>query len=434
MKEHSSKGDRQIFGWAMYDWANSAYILTVGTAVFPAYYAAAVIPAEGLPVFGTHLSATSMWGYMLSLSSVLVFLCAPVLGAVADFTASKKRFLALFCYAGSAATLLLGLLPAHEVWLLSALFVVAHACFAAGNVFYDAFLPGISPPGKEDWVSGKGYAYGYVGGGLQLALSLCVISQHDWFGLTEAAAARLSLVSAALWWGGFSLVTFALVREPRLPSQSGATAKEGILFFLRTGVRQVGTTLKNAPRQRNIFFFLCAFLIYNDGVQTVIAMATMYGKEELGLPTSMLMVTLLAIQFVAVPGALFFSRLGERIGAKRALMISLVVWSGLAIYGYFIQTAVQYFILGMVAGLVLGAVQSLSRSMYAVLIPRENAAEYYGFYSVFEKLSVVFGPVVFAVINQVTGTSRLAIVSIVVFFVGGLVLLVPVQWPRKDAS
>jgi UMF1 family MFS transporter len=424
---------RRIFGWAMYDWANSAYILSVGTALLPAYFAAAVVPKSGLPVLGTTLSATSLWGYMVSLSAALIFLCGPVLGAVADFSGSRKRFLILFSLLGSCAVVGLGLCPPGLVWPLVLLFVIAHFSFAGANIFYDAFLPHIARPGQEDRISGKGFAYGYFGGGVHLALCLAFIARHDWFGLSEAGAVRTAMASAGVWWFGFALVTFRLLPETIRP-QTGPERKPGPAALIRIGLSRVRKTLKKAPRNKSTFLFLIGFMIYNDGVQTVISMATIYGKEELGLETPFLILTLLAIQFVAVPGALIFGRLGQRITARRALILSLVIWSGVALYAYFITTTGEYLILGILVGMVLGGTQSLSRSLYATLIPRENAAEYYGFYSVFAKLSVIWGPLLFAAINQLTGSSRPAVLFIITFFVTGLTLLILVgRYEEKDS-
>ena len=418
------QGDaQQIFGWAMYDWANSAYILIVGTAVFPVYFAQAVVPPGGLVVLNTHLSATALWGYMVSISAVLIFLFGPVLGAVADLFAAKRRLLQCFCFAGSGTVLALSLVPPYMIRTIMVLFVLAHICFAGANVFYDAFLPHIAPPGREDWISSKGFAYGYAGGALLLFLILVMMVWRDRLGLDEVQAARLALGGAALWWAGFSLVTFRHLREPEGPGQGAVVKMPGLLACMLTGLRKVGSTLTRVSEHRSVLIFLCAFMVYNDGVQTVISMAAIYGKEELGLTTSVLWLTLLAVQIVAAPGALFFGKLGKMISAGYALMLSLVIWSGVAVFAYFIHSPRAYFLLGLCVGFVLGGTQSLSRSFYATLIPREQSAEYYGFYSVFAKISVIFGPLIFAFFHQLTGSSRSAVLVMIVFFLAGLVLL-----------
>jgi UMF1 family MFS transporter len=411
----------QIFGWAMYDWANSAYVTTVVVAVLPAFFAAVVVPADGFPIAGHRYSAASLWGAMISFSAFVVFLCAPVLGAIADFSASKKRFLLTGCYVGALFTVLLAFCGAGDVWLTMALFVVSQICFVGANVFYDAFLPHIASDDKLDWVSGKGFAFGYIGGGIQFALSLGLIAAHGWLGISEALAARLALAMAGLWWAGFALFTLALLKEPAPVGGAGPAA--GWAAYLGIGLRRTLATARKVRRFKHLVLFLVAYMIYNDGIETVIVMATIYGKDELGFSTTHLMITLLVIQVVALVGALAFSKLAERFSAKAALMIALALWGLVVIYAYRMTTPVEYFGLGLIVGVVLGGSQALSRSLYGSMIPLEASAEFYGFYSVFNKFSAIWGPLVFAVIRETTGSSRQAILSLVVFFIVGLVLL-----------
>jgi UMF1 family MFS transporter len=297
--------------------------------------------------------------------------------------------------------------------------------FIAGNVFYDAFLPQIASEDKIDWVSGKGFSFGYFGGGLQFALVLILVAGYRQIGISQALAARLGIAMAGCWWAGFTIFTIKYLREaPRaaiLPEQY--RKKPVIWAYVALGFNNLLRTARRVRRFRQLILFLIAFMLYNDGIQTVINMATIYGKEELRLTTTFLMLTLLVIQGIAIFGALFFSRLAGLIGSKKAVMVTLALWSGIVIYAYFIRSAAEYFVLGVAVGIVLGGSQALSRSLYGSMIPEEASAEFYGFYSVFNKFSAIWGPLAFAVIRQLAGSSRLSILSLVVFFLAGLLLL-----------
>ena len=421
-----TKNDRRtIFGWCMYDWANSAFATTVVAALLPAYFAGEVVGPEGVIIGGTLYSATTLWGFIIGLAALLIFLTAPFLGAIADFSAAKKRFLMTFAYGGSLFTLLLFFCKSGDIFKTLFIFLLAQVGFIAGNVFYDAFLPQIASTKKIDWVSGKGFAYGYLGGGIQFAIALALVAGHSRLGISQALAARLGIAMAGFWWAGFTLFTLKYLHEtPRteaLPEQY--RNKPQIIAYASVGFTRLLQTAKRVSRFKHLLLFLIAFMLYNDGIQTVINMATIYGKEELQLTTTTLMVTLLIIQIIAIFGALCFSRLAGYIGTKRAVMVTLVLWTAVVIYGYFIQSATEYFILGVIVGIVLGGSQALSRSFYGSMIPEGASAEFYGFYSVFSKFSAIWGPMVFAVIRQVAGSARISIVSLMVFFIAGLILL-----------
>jgi len=421
---------RQVRAWCFYDWANSAYVTTVAVAVLPAYFAGAVVPREGAPLFGAHVSAASLWGYLVSLCALAVFLLAPVLGAAADHTGYRKRFLAGFCLAGSAASvLLLTTGPGLILWTM-ALFFVAQVGFVGGNVFYDAFLPHVAEPADLDRVSGRGFAYGYLGGGLQFALSLGLIAGHEVLGLSTDLAARLAMAFAGLWWGGFALITLRGLSEapgePLPGGQRGPAAAWAMLRLGRERLRGVWTRARAVP---GLTPFMLAFLFYNDGVQTVISMATIYGKTELGLSDTVLMLTLLIIQFVSIVGAELFSRLAGVMTTRRALMLAVFLWGGVAVYAYAMDSAAEYFALGGIVGLVMGGSQALSRSLYARLIPADRSAEFFGYYSVVSRLSAIAGPLVFAAVAQATGSARGGILWLVVFFAVGLVGLSRVREP-----
>lgn len=410
---------KTILGWAFYDWANSAYATTAAVAVLPVYFAGVVVPAGGYEVLGANVSATSLWGVAVSASAVLVFLASPLLGAVADNIGAIKKFLAFFCVAGSACTMLFAYTGQGDVFAFLLLFVTAQAAFASGNVFYDALLPHIASKDRQDAVSAKGFAFGYAGGGLQFAASLCLIAFHKDLGLSKDLAARLALVMTGLWWLGFAIVTFVMVPEPRRTGDGSG----GALAATRAGFRDAVKTFRKICGQKRLRRFLLAYLLYNDGIQTAIFMATIYGKEELGLSDQTLMLTLLVIQFVALFGALAFGRLGTFWGARKALMLALSIWTGIALYAAFISSATQFFVLGALVGLVLGGSQSLSRSLFSSMIPKEESAGHFGFFSIMTKLSAVAGPFLFAAARQATGSSRPAVALLAAFFLAGLFVL-----------
>lgn len=416
---------RQIRGWCLYDWANSAYITTVAVGLLPVYFAEVVVGPAGIHWRGTVYKADALWGATVGLAAFLTFLSAPVLGSIADFTAAKKRFLLSFAYTGALFTLLLYFCRSGDVARTLALFLIAQMGYIGANVFYDAFLPQISSAERMDWVSGKGYSYGYVGGGLQFALALALVVGHERLGLGKEQAVRLGILLAGLWWAGFTLYTARTLTEAA-PTETLPERYRGWprpLAYAALGFSRTLRTTRRIGRFRHLALFLVAFMLYDDGIQTVITMASIYGKTELKLSAATLMLTLLLIQAIATFGALAFSRLAGWIGTKRTVMVTLGLWSGVVVYAYFIETAAQYFALGAVVGVVLGGSQALSRSFYGSMIPEEASAEFYGFYTVFSKFSAMWGPWVFAIVAQVTGSSRLAILSLIVLFLAGLVLL-----------
>ncbi|MCE5248855.1 MFS transporter [bacterium] len=416
---------KQIFGWAMYDWANSAYVTTVAVAVLPIFFSGVVVGEGGYEFLGVRYDSQSLWGFMMSFSALWVFIFAPVLGAISDFSASKKKFLMVFCYMGSLFSILLFFCGSGDVVRTMIFFMIAQIGFVGGNVFYDAFLPQIASEDTIDRVSGKGFAYGYVGGGLQFALSLALIAGHDRIGISESLAARIAIATAGLWWAGFSIITFIRLKEMEAVERFPETYRSlpPVLAYAKIGLSRTVATAKKVRKFKHLLLFLIAFMIYNDGIQTVISMSTIYGTSELKLPSWVLMATLLIIQFIAFFGALIFSRLAEKTTAKKALMLTLLIWAFVVVYAYFITSAKEFFILGILVGLTMGGSQSLSRSLYGSMIPKQASAEFYGFYSVFSKFSSIWGPAVFAVINIMSGSSRNAIISLVVFFALGIIIL-----------
>lgn len=430
------KNDKKtIFGWCMYDWANSAYITTVIAAILPNYFARAIVGEAGVDILGMNVSATALWGYMLGTAAFCVFLFAPVLGAIADFSAAKKRFLMGFAYMGSIFAMLLYFCKSGDVGLTVVLFLGSQICFVGGNVFYDAFLPQITSEDKLDSVSARGYAFGYVGGSLQFTIALVLVATQK-TPESQAMAARIGMAMTGIWWAGWTLLTLKYLKEEKTSHQlpDAYRNRPKALAYLALGIGRTLSTAKRVGRFKHLMLFLIAYMIYNDGIHTVTSMATIYGTTELGLSTPELMITLLLVQVVAIGGALIFSRLANRIGARRSVMFALVLWSGVVTYGYFIHTATEFFVLGMVVGIVLGGTQALSRSFYGAMIPEQASAEFYGFYSVFSKFSSIWGPVTFGFIEQITGSARLAIISLMVFFIVGLILLGFVNEEKAKAN
>ncbi len=420
---------RTIFGWAMYDWANSAYITTFG-AVTAAFFTDEIVPEEGYGLFGWTVSGQTLWGLVVSIGAAVLFLGMPVLGAVADFSAAKRRFLRIAALIGAGSTLFVAWVPSGEVPLFLAFALVTQVGFVAANVFYDAFLPAISTDATIDRVSSRGFAFGYIGGGLYLflVLVLALLSGEDGItGLAEETAFRLGIFGSGLWWAGFTF--FALSRLPEVgeaePLPAGYAGRRRLAAYAAIGIRRTVATGRKLLGFKQLLLFVIAFIFYNDGTQTVIAMSGVYAEETLELEVETIAIAFLIVQFVAFGGALLFGALADRIGTKAAIMVSLGVWSLLAVAAFFLPEGAPgpFFALAAVVGLVLGGVQALSRSLYGTMIPAEASAEFYGFFTVFSKFSAIWGPLVFAIVSGATGSGRPAIVSIAVFFVAGMVLL-----------
>lgn len=413
----------------MYDWANSAFATSILAAILPVYFAT-LVPEEGIAVqWGTlkiTTKASALWAYGVSFSFFVTALTAPILGALADFAGYKKRFLFGFTYVGATLTSLLYFVQEGDYWLCLGLFMAANMGFAGSITFYNAFLPEVAPEKKLDWVSGKGYAFGYIGGGILLAIHMLIINYHESLGIPDRSLSiRISLSSVGIWWGLFAIPLFLWVPEVKRPynqRQKFSYLKYGFIRFFRT--------LRSFRNYKDLLWFLVAFLIYNDGIQTVIAMAAIFGKTALGLDTGTLIGTLLMTQFVAFPGALMFAKLAQRIQPKSAIIITLMLWIGIVTYAYFLRSAVEFWILGGLVGLVLGGSQAISRSLYAQLIPRARPAEFFGFFSISAKFACIFGPLVFGLITDLSENPRNAIISLVLFFVVGMILLSRVNMER----
>ena len=412
--DHIGLDRRETRAWAMYDWANSAFQCTIITAVFPVYYGS--IAADGLP----GATATARFATATTIALTIIALASPILGAYADFAGAKKRMLAAFMAVGVAATAAMFLIDRGEWRLALTLFVVANIGISGSFVFYDSLLPHIASDTEMDRVSSAGYALGYLGGGLLLVLNLLWIMKPGWFGLRDAGlASRLSFLSVAIWWVVFSIPLFRHVSEPPVKPNLAALATGNML---RASFVQLAGTMREFRKYRQAGLMLLAFLIYNDGIGTIIRMAGIYGTE-MNLPESALIGAIVMVQFVGIPFAVLFGKLAGRIGAKQAIFLSLVVYTGISIIGYNMTAAWQFYLLAFLVGTVQGGSQALSRSLFATMIPRDKSSEFFGFFAVFEKFAGIFGPAVFAVTVALTGSSRNAILSVIAFFVAGAAVL-----------
>ncbi len=429
---------RTIFGWAMYDWANSAYATTIAGAVLPAFFADEIVPERGYDIFGATLSGEALWGFAAGGGAFLLFLLMPVLGAIADFSATKRRFMMSFAVVGAIITMALGLMSPGMVLPTLALFLLAQISFVAANVFYDGFLPDISTDQTIDRISSKGFALGYIGGGLQLVLAAALILLHESLGIAETTAIQIGLASAGLWWLVFGLFSFTRIPETgsATPLPAEYAGRNRTVAYATIGFRRTIGTVRKLLGFKQILLFVIAFMLYNDGVQTTIAMTSVYATDTLNLEIEDILVAFLIVQFIAFFGALAFGAIADRVGTKRGILATLVVWSGVAIVAFFLPEgrAAPLWALAAVVGFVLGGVQALSRSLYGSMIPEEASAEFYGFFSVFSKFSAIWGPLIFAIISSTTGSGRPAILSIIVFFVLGMVLLSRVDVDEARSS
>jgi UMF1 family MFS transporter len=405
-----------INAWCMYDWANSAFATTIMAAVLPTFYGA--VAGAGLP--GNR--ATVYWGYTSSIALLIGALLAPTLGAVADYLGAKKRFLAVFALFGIFFTSLLVLVGRGDWLLASILYILGEIGFSGSGVFYDSLLPHIAKPEDIDYVSSKGYAMGYLGGGILLAINIVMILFWDKLGLpSQEMASRLSFLSVGIWWAVFSIPVLRTVPEPPVPAISGPRVNP-----LQAAFQRLGTTFHEIRRYRELFKFIIAFWLYNDGIGTIIKMATIYGTE-IGIGQTDLIGALLLTQFVGIPFSLLFGKLPKRIGTKASIYLGLAVYTLISIAGYFMTKAWHFWVLAGMVGLVQGGSQALSRSLFGVMVPKAKTAEFFGFYDISSKFAGIVGPAIFALVGQLTGTSRLSIISLVIFFIFGGLLLTTVD-------
>jgi MFS transporter, UMF1 family len=418
---------REIFGWKMYDWANSAFYTTVVGALFSPYLTRLAQTAVGengvvlnLGPLG-HVTAKSLPTLCVSISVGLQVFLLPVLGALGDYSDLKKRMMALFCYVAVAANCLLFFIKGDLYLWGGLLFIIANVCFGASNVFYNAFLPEIATDDQTDKVSSRGYAYGYLGGALLLVLNLLMVTRAEQFGMSTGLAVRLSLLSAGIWWGAFGLITFFLLKsrpqKKQLPPGRG---------YVWAGFAEIVATFKELRRLPLTLRYLIAYLVYNDGIQTVIFASSAFLEQELfpqGNPEFLLKIFLF-VQFIAVVGALLFERLAYLIETKNAIIVSLVIWVGVVIYAFaYLNSVPEAWVMAGVIAIVLGGSQALSRSLFSRMIPAGKEASFFGLYEVSERGTSWMGPLLFSIVIARTGSYRQALLSLIFFFVVGLIVL-----------
>lgn len=441
---------REQRSWYVYDWANSAFVTTVGTVLIGPYLTAvataAACPdlADGEDCRGTvdllgfiAVGPGSLVPFLISISTVVIAVLLPFVGAIADRSARKRVLMARFAWAGAAFATALFLVTGDSWALGATLLVLGNACLAASLTVYDAILVDVAGPDERDRVSSRGWALGYLGGFLLLLVNLALVLGAEQIGLSEGLAVRISLATAGLWWAGFTVVPYLGLRD-RPPTDVVGGRPPGIGGLVGGTFRQLGDTFREARNYPQTLLFLGAYVLFNDGVQTVIAVSSIYGAEELGFATDQLIIAIVVVQLVAFGGALLFGRIAGRYGAKRTILASLVVWTGVVGTAYVLPAGEFGLFVGLAAGigLVLGGTQALSRSLFSQLIPYGKQAEYFSLYQAAERGTSWFGTFTFGLVRQLTGSFRLSILAVLFFFVVGgvLLLLVDVRKGITDAG
>ena len=421
-KAHQLNDPRIIQGWSFFDWANSAYALTIAVAIFPNYYNAVT---EGLfyNVFGIEISNTALYSFALTGAYLLVSVLAPYLSGIADFSGKKMRFMKMFTYIGSLCCFLLFFFESSaDTWMAIFLFMFASVGFAGGLVFYNSYLPDIASKDQYDRVSARGFSYGYVGSVLLLVINLVIILTPATFGLDPEGNLqyRIAFAMVGLWWFGFSFIPFN-----RLPADSKEPSPPGMMTKSLGKLKKI---FKKVREARNIKRFLTAFFFYSAGVQTIILLATLFATSQLKFEQSEMITVILILQFLAIAGAYFFAMVSERKGNKFALITMLFIWISICIIAYFVTQKWEFYCVAAAVGLVMGGIQSLSRSTYSKLLPKEtpDSTSYFSFYDVVEKYSVVIGTFLYGIIDQVFG-MRFSVLALSVFFAVGILILLTVK-------
>ncbi|KAB7730857.1 MFS transporter [Rudanella paleaurantiibacter] len=418
---------RILRAWTLYDWANSVHSLVIVSSIFPVYFSATALNESGGPVIdflGFPIKNSVLFSYTVSAAMLLAALLSPFCTALADYSGRKKAFMKFFCYTGSVACALLYFFTKDTTTFAVFCFGWSLVGWAGSIVFYNSYLPEIATEDQFDRVSARGFSMGYIGSVLLMILNLLMILKGDWFGgISEGMASRVAFLTVGLWWFGFAQIPFTVLPDGVRKSPESATESWRSWFF--NGFRELQKTLGEVRQQLLLRRFLVSFAVYNMGVQTVMYVATIFASDELKMESSALITTILLIQLVAIPGAYAFARLSERWGNIYALMVAVGIWIGICWAAYLVQTQTQFFVLAGIVGLVMGGVQSLSRSTYSKLIPADtkDTASFFSFYDVTEKMSIVLGTLVYGLVEQLTGSMRNSVLALLVLFVVGLLLL-----------
>ncbi|MBK8490593.1 MAG: MFS transporter [Saprospirales bacterium] len=416
---------KTINAWAMYDWANSTYALVITSAIFPAYYNAMTRHngSSRVELFGYDFENSAIYSICLGIAFGVIALLSPFLSSIADYTSKHKLFMRIFCYLGSAACASLFFFDRYELYPLAlAGLMLATIGYSGSIVFYNSFLPVIATEDQQDRVSAKGYAFGYLGATTLLLFNLAAILNQEFLGITDnTLLPRIAFLTTGLWWFGFAHITFA-----KLPSRIYGPRKE--THWLWNGYLELVKVWKTLNREKRLRTFLLSFFFYIMGVQTVMFMAASYGEKEIHLGVKELIFTVLILEYIGIAGAFLFAALSKRWGNFRALTLAVVVWIGICIGGYFIQTPLHFYLTAFSIGLVMGGIQSLSRSTFAKMMPKtENNAGYFSFYDVCEKMAMMCGLILFGYMENWTGSMRNSIIALGLWFTIGLFFLIRVQ-------
>ena len=423
------KGSKKLTkAWAFYDWANSVYPLVISTAVFPIYYSSITSTfandAGDVSFLGIMWNPTSLYDYTLSLSFLIVAFCSPVLSAIADYMGNKLKFMKFFCLLGSLSVMCLFFFTGIEtLWVALTFTILASIGFWGSMVFYNAYLPEVAFPEQQDEVSAKGFIYGYSGSVLLLVFSLVMVQKPEWFGIIDPTLApRITFLLVGAWWLGFAQITYK-----RLPNNIFNHKPEK--DYIWKGIKELRIVLKELEGLPQLKYFLISFFLFSVGVQTMVLMAGIFGSQELGLPTSNLIFTIILVQIVAIFGAYLFSKLSKKIGNIKTLKITLIIWGVVCFTAFSLDTNqanVDYYFygLGIILGFVLGATQSIGRSTYSKLLPEtHDHATYFSFYDVTEKIAIVLGMFIFGLLISMTGSMQYSVLFLAVFFAFAYIVL-----------
>lgn len=424
-----------INGWAMYDWANSAYNLVITTTIFPAYYDAITTTTNGtvvshkLQFIGAEFESAALYNYAIATAYFLIAIISPVLSSIADYKGNKKAFMQFFCYLGGLSCCALYWFNRETLSLGILCCILAAIGYCGSLVFYNSYLPEIAADKDKDRISAKGFAFGYTGSVLLQLICFAFVLKPEWFGIADSSfAPRLSFLLVGIWWMGFAQVTFA-----RLPKGTAALQNKGNNVFTN-GFKELNKVLNQVNKMPVLKSYLLSFFFYSMGVQTVMLAATLFASQVIGLPTPKLIISLLIIQIVAIAGAYIMAKLSQALGNFQVLMLVVLIWVVVCITAYFITTELQFYMIAVSVGLVMGGIQSLSRSTYSKIMPEtRDTTSFFSFYDVTEKIAIVIGMFSFGLVQQLTGNMRNSVLALIVFFIAGLICLFVTLQKEKQA-